>query len=108
MTFREFYPLYLAGHRHPLNRAIHYVGACSALLGLAVAILQARPWIMVATAMSVYGVLWISHFLIEGNVPVTLKGGWRMVVLSFCGEFYMTWRFITGRLGADLDQYQLR
>lgn len=108
MTFREFYPLYLAEHRHPLNRAIHYVGAGSALVGLIAAMWLARPVVIGATVIGVYGVLWTSHLLIEGNVPATLRGGWRMVVLSFCGEFYMTWRFVTGRLGADLDRYQLR
>ncbi|MDA0658620.1 MAG: DUF962 domain-containing protein [Planctomycetota bacterium] len=107
MTFREFYPHYLAAHRHPLNRAIHYIGAMTALASFVAAVVVGRPAIFVVAVVSVYSILWLSHLLVEHNTPLTLKGGWRMVVMSMCGEFYMTWRFLTRRMRSDLERFGL-
>lgn len=107
MTFQEFYPLYLAGHRHPLNRAIHYLGATTAFTGFVAAIAFGRPSIFAVAVVTVYSILWLSHLLVEHNTPLTLKGGWKMVTMSMCGEFYMTWRFLTGRMRSDLERFGL-
>jgi len=108
MIFREFYPIYLAGHRKRLNRAIHYTGALAAIASAAVAIARQDLGLFPAAVALIYLVLWLSHLYIEHNRPLTWAGGWKMVAFSMYGEFYMTWRFLTGRISADLERYGIR
>ena len=52
-SFEEFWPFYVAQHRNPANRALHFVGTT---LVLACALLAVRtPWFLAAAPTAVEG-----------------------------------------------------
>jgi hypothetical protein len=70
-AFADFYAVYLAHHRHPLNRALHLSAkllAAGSLLGAAglrsFLLLLAAPVLAVAPC-------WLGHLWFEGNRPVS-------------------------------------
>jgi hypothetical protein len=70
-AFADFYAVYLAHHRHPLNRALHLSAkllAAGSLLGAAglrsFLLLLAAPILAVAPC-------WLGHLWFEGNRPVS-------------------------------------
>lgn len=70
-SFEEFWPQYLAAHRHPVNRALHYVGTMSALGLAATGVFTLNP-VLVSLALPVgYLPAWIGHFVFERNRPAT-------------------------------------
>jgi hypothetical protein len=72
-SFEEFWPHYLAAaaHRHPMNRALHYVGTVSAVLAGLVGVVTLNPVIVVAALPLGYGPAWLGHLFFEGNRPAT-------------------------------------
>jgi hypothetical protein len=70
-SFEEFWPHYLAAHRHPVNRALHYVGTASAVLAGLVGVVTLNPVIVVAALPLGYGPAWLGHLLFERNRPAT-------------------------------------
>lgn len=94
MTFETFWPIYLAEHRHPLNRRLHFIGTGS-YLGLLVFLMgmgQIR-WLWLVPVVA-YGFAWTGHFLVEHNRPATFQHPW----LSIRGDHRMVWYALTGRL----------
>lgn len=99
-TFREFWPEYLGAHRDPRTRAIHYTGTT---LGVISAITFFFTWdwhFLVAAPILGYGAAMPTHPIFEGNIPKTFEHP----VLSFMSDFYMLFRFATGRLHEDLER----
>lgn len=97
MTFETFWPTYLADHRHPLNRRLHFFGTACYLgvLGFLLATGHFR-WLWVVPVVA-YGFAWTGHFLVEHNRPATFQHPW----LSLRGDHRMAWFALTGRLGAE-------
>ena len=72
-SFAQFYPLYLAQHRHPVSRRLHLVGTALALLILLAALLT-RRWLLVPAALLAgYLPAWTGHFFFERNTPATFR-----------------------------------
>jgi hypothetical protein len=70
-SFEEFWPHYLAAHRHPVNRALHYAGTASAVLAGLVGVVTLNPVIVVLALPLGYGPAWLGHLVFEGNRPAT-------------------------------------
>jgi hypothetical protein len=93
-TYDEFFPYYVAMHRHRLTRQIHLVGTLTGLTAATVGLLATRKarWIA-AFPLSGYGAAWPSHFLVERNNPATFgHPAW-----SLRGDFQMIRMMLSGR-----------
>lgn len=93
-SFAEFYPYYLSEHRHPVSRALHYVGTwCSVLCLLSLAG-TGNLWWLLGALFCGYSFAWFGHFYFEHNRPATF----RHPLYSFAGDFRMWWELNLGRL----------
>ncbi len=90
-TFAEFYPLYLAEHRLPLTRRLHFVGSTLALICLFFLIFTANPWWLLAAVICGYAFAWAAHFFVEHNRPATFK----RPLFSLMGDWVMWWQMLT-------------
>ena len=91
-SFEEFWPYYVAQHRHPMNRGLHFVGTTLVLACLCLAVLRSPLWLVVMPVTG-YGLAWIGHFAFERNRPATftyplwsLRGDFRMYRLLWLGR----------------------
>ena len=97
-TYDAFWLHYLAQHRRPGTRLLHYAGTS---LGVTCVILAAAlgDWrLLVAAPLVGYGCAWIGHFGLEGNKPATFGHP----LWSFVSDFRMLGLAATGRLGREL------
>jgi hypothetical protein len=93
-NFSEFYPYYLAEHRKPRCRLMHFIGSTLVLLVLVMVILtQAWSWLWSLPVVG-YGFAWLGHALFEKNKPATFKHPW----YSFLGDWVMYKDILTGKL----------
>src|SRR5262245_29921201 len=96
-SFAEFWPYYVAAHRKPLTRALHYFGTTSALGCLAFAALTGNwPWLF-AVPLVGYGPAWIGHFFVEGNRPATFG----YARFSLLADFKMLGLALRGKMGEE-------
>jgi hypothetical protein len=84
-TFAEFYPFYLAEHRHASCRRLHFVGSTLVIAAVAAALVTRNAWWLAAAPIAGYGFAWVGHFFFEKNRPATfthplysLLGDWAM------------------------------
>ena len=100
MTYTEFWPIYLAAHRRPATRLMHYAGSLLALAALATAI-TTRDWRWAAGAVVIgYLFAWTAHFALEGNRPATFGHPF----WSVASDFRMLALWLSGRLQPHLDR----
>ena len=71
-SFEAFWPYYVAQHRDPVNRALHFLGTSLALATLAASV-TLTPWWALAVPLAGYGPAWVGHFLFERNKPATFR-----------------------------------
>jgi hypothetical protein len=93
-TFREFYPFYLAEHRHATCRRLHFVGSSLVIGAVLVAIVTGNAWWLAAAPVAGYGLAWIGHFFFEKNRPATF----RYPFYSLLGDWAMFKDILTGKL----------
>lgn len=99
-TFADFWPYYLGEHRHPLNRALHFVGSTVAVLVVALGVWR-REWALVPAGIATgYAFAWVGHFVIERNKPATFQHP----LWSFLGDWKMYGLMVTGRLPDELSR----
>ena len=72
-SFAEFYQFYLSEHRHPVSRALHYVGTWGAVICLAALAVSGELWWLAGTAICGYSFAWLGHFRFERNKPATFR-----------------------------------
>ena len=102
MTYAEFWPRYLAAHRDPRTKALHFVGTGVGMLLLVAAALT-RDWRpLVAAPIVGYACAWTGHVVFEGNKPETFGHP----LWSLCGDFRMLALFLAGRLGGELRRLE--
>jgi hypothetical protein len=92
-SFREFYPHYLAEHRNPQCRRLHFIGSWGVLAALALAI-AVSPWWLLAMPLIGYGCAWVGHFVYEKNQPATF----RYPLYSLIGDWVMFADILRGRV----------
>ena len=93
-SFRQFYPYYLAEHRHPWCRALHYTGSLLVLLCLCYVLYSANWQLLWLLPVIGYGFAWLGHLLFEHNKPATFS----YPFYSLAGDWVMLKDFITGKL----------
>ena len=93
-SFREFYPDYLAEHRNPTSRRLHFAGTALVLATAAAALLTGRWLWLLAMPVFGYGFAWVGHLVFERNRPATF----RHPLYSLAGDFVMFKDLLTGRL----------
>jgi len=93
-TFREFYPFYLSEHRNSTCRKLHFAGSTLVLALVAVAIVTANAWWLLAVPFAGYGFAWVGHFAFEKNRPATFT----YPLWSFMGDWVMYWQLATGKI----------
>lgn len=93
-SFAEFYPFYLSEHRHPVSRALHYVGTWGSVLCLLALIATGNLWWLLAALVCGYGFAWVGHFFFEKNRPATF----RHPFYSFAGDWVMFKDILTGKI----------
>ncbi|HTZ35296.1 MAG TPA: DUF962 domain-containing protein [Stellaceae bacterium] len=104
MTYAEFWPRYLAAHRDPRTRALHFLGTGGALLLLA-AFLCLRDWrLLVAAPILGYGCAWTGHVVFEHNRPETFGHP----LWSLYSDLRMLGLFVAGRLAHEPDDREAR
>ena len=93
MTYSEFWPRYLAAHRDPRTRALHYTGSLCVLALLAAVLVTRDWWFLLAMPVVGYAFAWTGHFVFEHNKPETfghpiwsLYSDFRMLALFLCGR----------------------
>lgn len=93
-SFRDFYPDYLAEHRHPVSRRLHFLGTALVLGSLTFALVTGR-WIwLLAAPLFGYGFAWVGHLVFERNRPATF----RHPLYSLAGDFVMFRDMLIGRV----------
>jgi len=93
-SFAEFYPYYLNEHRHPLCRALHYVGSGVVVIVLLLVLLS-QQWVYLwLLPLLGYGFAWLGHVLFEHNKPATFS----YPFYSLAADWVMLKDFLTGRL----------
>ena len=93
-TFVEFYPLYLAEHRQPRNRRLHFIGSTLALVCLFFLLFTGDLWWLPAAVVCGYAFAWVGHFFVERNRPATFK----RPLFSLMGDWVMWWQILTLKL----------
>ena len=98
-TFEAFWPYYLGEHRHPVNRALHYVGTTLTFVAAGLAVATREPLWLLGMPVGGYFFAWIGHFGVERNRPATFT----YPLWSLAGDYRMYFAFLTGRLGRHLS-----
>lgn len=93
-SFAEFYPYYLAEHRHPLCRALHYIGSMLVIALLILALYSQQWQLLWFLPLIGYGFAWLGHLLFEHNKPATFQ----YPFYSLAADWVMLKDFLTGRL----------
>lgn len=97
-TLQDFWPYYLAQHRSPVSRGLHYVGSTLAVLALGTFFATMNPWWLLATPLAGYSFAWIGHFGVEKNRPATFGHP----IYSLVSDYRMYFYAVTGKLDAEL------
>jgi hypothetical protein len=97
-SFREFWPFYVREHAQPGTRILHFIGSTLVLVIVALAIVTARPLLLLVAPAAGYGFAWVGHFGIEKNRPATFK----YPIYSFIGDWVMYTKIVTGTMRAEV------
>jgi hypothetical protein len=98
-SYEEFWPYYVAQHRHPVTQGLHFAGT-TLVLGCLAAAAVVSPWWLLAAPVAGYGFAWTGHFFFERNRPATFTYPW----WSLRGDFRMFRLILLGRMGPELER----
>jgi hypothetical protein len=97
-TFKQFWPFYLREHTKPSTRYVHVVGSILALLILISALVTGDWVLLIGAPLCGYAFAWFSHFVLERNLPATL----RYPLFSLVADYLMAYKVLTGKISEDL------
>ena len=102
--FSAFWPEYLRAHLDPRTRALHYVGTSLSIV-LLLAFLVTKDWRwLIGAPIAGYAFAWLAHLIFEKNRPATFDHP----ILSFMGDFYMLYLWLTNRLAPEIVRVDTR
>lgn len=93
-TYEEFWPYYVAEHRDPTNRRLHFAGT-SLVMAMAL-----NPLLWPALPVAGYGFAWVGHFKFEHNRPATFK----YPLWSLRADFRMWRKIATRKMEEELER----
>lgn len=93
-SYEDFWPYYLAEHRDPTCRRLHFVGT-SLVVGMA-----PNPLLWPLLPVAGYGFAWAGHYLFEKNRPATFKHP----LWSLRADFRMWRKTLLGQLAPELER----
>ena len=99
-SYDAFWPQYLAEHRNPTNRALHYAGTGLGLLLLLIAVVTANAWMALAAVGLGYGLAWSGHFFVERNRPKSFSHPF----WSLFSDLRMLALWLTSRLDEEMQR----
>jgi hypothetical protein len=103
VSFRDFWPTYLAAHVDPRTRAAHYCGTVLGVLLLGLFLMGVGWWLLPLALIAGYAPAWGGHALFEHNRPATFEHP----LWSFMGDFRMLFLAATGELRAEYERLGL-
>ena len=79
-NFEGFFRYYISQHSKAATRWVHFASTHAGVFVGLTALARRKPLLLLAAPVTVYGPAFLSHYLIEKNSPVTLKGNpfWAM------------------------------
>jgi hypothetical protein len=102
-SYGEFWPLYLALHREPASRRIHFIGSLAGPALLIWALVAGPLWLLLVAPVAGYLPAWAGHFLVERNRPATFGHP----VWSLASDYRMLGLWLAGRLGHEYARHGL-
>ena len=93
-NFEAFFRYYVSQHSKPATRWVHFASTHLGALITLFAVVRRRPALLPLVPIAIYGPAFASHYLIEKNSPVTLKGN---VLWAMRGDLTMVWTMWRGR-----------
>jgi hypothetical protein len=93
-TFQAFYPYYLAEHRDPVCRRLHFIGSLLVLITTFYIVLTGNWRLVWLLPVLGYGFAWLGHFLFEKNKP----GTFTYPLYSLIGDWVMFKDILTGKI----------
>lgn len=99
-NYEEFWAFYLAQHRNPVTRAIHFVGAAGFMTLVVTSVVTGNGWYVAGAFALFYLPAWVAHFVIEGNRPAT----WRNPLWSFVSDIRMFLFWLAGGLDREIER----
>jgi hypothetical protein len=93
-TFQDFYPYYLAEHRHPVCRRLHFIGSLLVLITALYIVLTGAWKLIWLLPFLGYGFAWLGHFFFEKNKPATFT----YPLYSLIGDWAMFKDILTGKI----------
>ena len=103
MTYGEFWRHYLAAHKDPRSRALHYAGTLAAAGLIAAAAARDWRWLL-AVPLVGYGPAWLGHAAFERNRPATFDHP----LWSLLSDIRMLGLFLAGRLAGELRRQTIQ
>ncbi len=100
-SYREFWPVYVASHRHPWTRRLHFAGTTGAIISIVAAALFREPGLLLVAAVIGYGFAWCGHAFVERNRPATFRHPW----WSLIGDVHMYGLMWAGRMDAEVRRF---
>ena len=99
ITFKEYYPLYVAAHKHPATKLLHFAGQflTIAYIWFIIALSVKVSWLLLGylwfTPNVIYILAWPSHWWIEKNQPLAFTNK-KLAKLS---DLVMFWDVLIAR-----------
>jgi hypothetical protein len=96
-SYEAFWPYYVAEHRNPTCRHLHFVGTSLVWVCLVLGLVRAPVW-LIGCPLAGYAFAWLGHFVFAKNRPATFTYPLWSLRADFRMYFY-TW---LGRMPAEL------
>ena len=99
-NYEKFWDFYVAEHRHPMTRYLHFVGTTLSLV-FTVWIIRSGSWLYFPLTLVIgYAFAWFAHFYVEHNKPATFK----YPFWSFISDYKMVLYMLIGKMNGEVER----
>lgn len=103
LSFIDFWPMYLAAHRLPGTRALHYFATVVGILMTVEALWAKEPLVFILGITLSYMIAISAHWNIEHNQPLISVS----MIWGALADLRMCWLALTGQLHNEFTQHQI-